>query len=155
MKICHYTLMGVQAIAPAFDMPEREAVAAFARIGVQTASHFILNGCEAEKPYATAHLVFFTAIETLALGTLTDAYQYCHVNPQDASKESFWSLNYIRPIIQIHKGDDEKHFLTQVVFGDLPVEHRVIMGGETFYYVRNSDKSADSDDKDIDPPKLL
>jgi len=143
IKVCHYCVMGAKTIASSLDLPERETLAAFARIGVQTAAHILLHGKTEEKSYVKSNLVYFAAIEVLALGTRTDSYQYCHVDPQNVDSNLFSSLDLIRPIVKIRKGE-EKKFFAQIIFGGVLVENRIVTKGEIFYYLEEDDSQEDS-----------
>lgn len=144
IKISHYGVMGAKTMASAMNLSEREVLAACARIGVQIAVRFLLHGKEEEKPYVKANLVYFAAIEALALGTRTDSYQYCQIDPQKVDPNLFVSLDLIRPIIKIRK-EEEKKFFTQIVFGGTPVENRIITESESFYYLGENDNQERTD----------
>lgn len=141
LRTCHQGLIQAEELASAMNTPYRETMAAFARTGVQTAIHLLLNDQNTEiKRAAKTNLIFFSVIEMLALGTMTGSYQFCHVDPQNANPEFFTGYDTIRPIIKIRPGEDEKKFKGSIVFGETPIERVVVpVAGQEFYHIANDD----------------
>ncbi len=151
---CNSGLAQAEELAGLLNAPYRETMAAFARAGVQTAIHLILNDERPEvKSIAKTHLIYFSLIEMLALGTKTGAYQYCFAHPQTASLEMFVDQETIRPIIQIRPGDDERKFKGSVAFGQTIIERLVVpLAGQEFYYIANDEPPPDSPPKPTQTP---
>lgn len=141
LRTCHQGLIQAEELASAMNTPYRETMAAFARAGVQVMVQYILNDERAEiKSAAKTHLIFFSLIEMLALGTKTGSYQFCHVDPQNINPDFFLGQDTIRPIIRIRPGDDERRFKGSVVFGETLIEQVVVpVAGHEFYHIANGD----------------
>ena len=136
-NVCHNIVYMAEQLAETMNTPARETIAAFARVGVQVAIHFILTSERPEaKRSAKGNLIYFALIEMLALGTKTNAFQYCFTNPEKTTPEFFRHLDTIRPIIALRPGEDVRKFKGSIVLGETSVEHLVVpKKGNEFYYI--------------------
>lgn len=136
-SICHGGVYQAERFAESMNTPVRETIAALARIGAQVAIHFILTSEKPEiKSYAKTNLIYFALIEMLALGTRTNAYQYCYTDLQNTNPDFFRYRESIRPAVTFRPGEDERRFKGSIFFGETKIDHLVVaLKGREFYYL--------------------
>ncbi len=136
IKYCYILTAIVDHLATSLNLPVRETYAAVARLGIQVCIHSLSNDDTAARCQAKKSLHYFAAIEMLALGIKTNAYQFAFVDPYEVNAEIFELSDQIIPVIKVFPGEDETKFIASQAYGAIVVSKNIgPLGGLNFHYL--------------------